>query len=160
MARCGDQVLSDSTQPFCCVPAMLSLIRFAPPQLSKTPSFLSQPPVSIPALWLGADVVLQGWAKQELSFSPSHWRCPAGMWDMGHTPGDPEWLWGQTRGSPSQPFFSQFPIDGSRGLLFLQLQFGGTEQTLSKQGISIHRRGHHDLQSLLHSLILRSQKDI
>lgn len=61
-------------------------------------------------------------------------------------------------GSPSQPYFSQFPVDGSRGLLLLQLRSDGTEQTLSKQVISVQRRGHDTLQSLFQSLFLRSVK--
>lgn len=65
---------------------------------------------------------------------------------------------GGSGGSPSQPYFSQFPVDGSRGLLLLQLWSNGTEQTLSKQVISVQRRGHDTSQSLFQSLVLRSVK--
>lgn len=50
-----------------------------------------------------------------------------------------------TEGGLSQPYFSQFPIDGSRGLLFLWLQLGGTEQTVLEQGVSVQRRGYEVL---------------
>lgn len=83
VAKYGGQVVSASAQPFCSAPDILSLILFAPSQLSRTPvSWPSQSPVSISAQWLGADVVVWCWAKQELSFSPA-WLVLS-CWDVGH----------------------------------------------------------------------------
>lgn len=159
VASCGGQVVSASAQPFCSAPEMLSLTLLPTPQLCKTPAHLAQSGSCLnPSLvaWCGCCAAVLG--KTGAVVQP----CMAGTVLLGHGTWDTLLVilngCGGRGGSPSQSYFSQFPIDGSRGLLFLQLQFGGTEQTLSKQGISVQRREHDALQSLFCSLLLRTVK--
>lgn len=149
-----------SALPFCSAPEMSLLILSAHPTHPSSPKLLpswsGHSPISSKPSGLTRVSHCGVGQSQELFFSPV-W-LSLSCWDMGHPPGDPECLWGQRRVSPSQPYFSQFPVDGSRGLLFLQSQSDGTEQTLSKQGVSVWRSGHSNFWSHFHSLVLRPMK--